>query len=553
LSLIEEFNSVVYECTNEQVQSSSSESIANFSSSSSSTENFSASTQSDSIQSESSSEQFSSGISDSSRSFGGGSESTSSVNLSESSTSDGLSISTQSESSSSSSSSSKSSSSSSSNSSSSSSSSLSSSKSSSSSSSSKSSSSNSSSSSRSSSSSSVTPVTNNFSSDPNCMAVYNLEDGALTVDSKGTNTLSEVLTPTANTSDFKQGQASVDFDSGDTLLIYDSNLNSGFPLKSGESNTDFSVCGWMKIRSGNNYLAGKYGSGGYTLIVVANSSLIDVYLGHTDLTTTQRMRWLRTFTANQWYHIGVTYNDTTRFCRVRVWDDVGASVSESTLTFDNNILLGTASLQLGGIFNGGLSDGLFDEVVFFNRDISITEIDAIRDGTFGAPSSSSSSSKSSSSSSSDNVSESSSSIVVVNSSSSSSSFPDQQCFNPLEITIRYDSAGSDTITSTDVTYDGDSKFTYTFDFTLSPTETVNSFLINLNRIGTGENGTMPVVMDPNGPSGPTNFTGVYDALFSTFFPGFALYTIANIDLIEEFNTIQFVCTDEMVKSSSSSS
>ena len=159
-----------------------------------------------------------------------------------------------------------------------------------------------------------------------------------------------------------------------------------------------------------------------------------------------------------------------------------------------------------------------------------------------------SSSQSESSSSSDRFSSSSSSALIID--SSSSSF-DVQCLNSLEITIRYDSAGSDTITSTNVVYDGDGRFTYTYDFTISPIETVNSLLINLNRTDVVENLFMPIAMEINGAPGPTGFLSEYSAFISSFFPGFAYYDIGNIDLISKFSSIQFVCTNEMVKSSSS--
>ena len=57
-------------------------------------------------------------------------------------------------------------------------------------------------------------MANDFSSDTDCKALWNFENGALTTDSKGGNTLSiGGNTPSADTVNYKQGAASCDFDS----------------------------------------------------------------------------------------------------------------------------------------------------------------------------------------------------------------------------------------------------------------------------------------------------------------------------------------------------
>ena len=53
-------------------------------------------------------------------------------------------------------------------------------------------------------------MANDFTNDANCKALWNFDDGALTTDSKGTNTLTNSGV-TADTVDFKEGNASGDF------------------------------------------------------------------------------------------------------------------------------------------------------------------------------------------------------------------------------------------------------------------------------------------------------------------------------------------------------
>ena len=49
-------------------------------------------------------------------------------------------------------------------------------------------------------------MANDFSGDPSCKAVWRFENGALTADSKGANTLTAVNGPTADTSLYKEGR-----------------------------------------------------------------------------------------------------------------------------------------------------------------------------------------------------------------------------------------------------------------------------------------------------------------------------------------------------------
>ncbi len=85
-------------------------------------------------------------------------------------------------------------------------------------------------------------------------ALWSLDNGALTTDSIGTNTLTDNNTVGTDTVNYKEGDASADFESSNSeyLSITDANLDSGFPLKSGESGT-FSVTFWYKAESQGAY------------------------------------------------------------------------------------------------------------------------------------------------------------------------------------------------------------------------------------------------------------------------------------------------------------
>jgi len=95
---------------------------------------------------------------------------------------------------------------------------------------------------------------NDFSGDTDCYAVWNFESGALDTDSKGSNTYTFTwitAAQQANTVDFKQGSASIDLElANDNLgIIDDGDLDAGFPLKSGDTNKEFSIVGWVMAES----------------------------------------------------------------------------------------------------------------------------------------------------------------------------------------------------------------------------------------------------------------------------------------------------------------
>ena len=97
---------------------------------------------------------------------------------------------------------------------------------------------------------------NDFSSCTATKAVWSVDNGALTTDSKGTNTLTDNNTVQTDTVNFKEGDAAADLElgNGEYFNITDANLDSGFPLKSGETNDDFTVCLWVKLESVSGFL-----------------------------------------------------------------------------------------------------------------------------------------------------------------------------------------------------------------------------------------------------------------------------------------------------------
>ena len=232
---------------------------------------------------------------------------------------------------------------------------------------------------------------NDFSSDPNCVALWSLDDSALTVDSIGTNTLSNTGVA-SETSDYKEGNGSADYaDLTDRLTITDSNLDADFPLKDGGSYKDISICFWFKVSafpaSVDRHIL--YKSSGDP-----NRSFYIACLKDTDWTlnfaiSNDGTGWDETIDhgyallASRWYHVGVTHKNSDKSYRIRIWDDTaGALLGEVTGNTS-----GTIDVNTGDFVIGHVSDalgGFKDEVVVFNDILTSDEIDDIRSGTYRA-------------------------------------------------------------------------------------------------------------------------------------------------------------------------
>ncbi len=238
---------------------------------------------------------------------------------------------------------------------------------------------------------------NDFSGDATCVALYNVESGNIVVDSAGTNTLTNSGgNITSDTTNFKQGSGSALSTSADyELFINDVDVDAGFPGEGGTGNTSFSFCLWSRHTTLNadNYLISKYNAGtgarSYFIDVEDNAGdkqvrLVIGYNGGASAIVAGQHTGTN-FVVNQWYHTGVTYDGSTKDWRIRVWDDNGSSVSETTDTAAETMSPDTAAFTIFDAPSGVTGTlGQIDEVVVFNRAITADEIDQIRQGIFGA-------------------------------------------------------------------------------------------------------------------------------------------------------------------------
>ncbi len=248
-------------------------------------------------------------------------------------------------------------------------------------------------------------MANNFADDPNCVALWRCENGALWTDSIGTNTLTASPTaPTADTTDYREGGASMYFSQGTQRYAArgDSNLSANFSLKSSYASTvRLSVCFWFY----DELLPAETTYGDYLLskwdrfAVFSNKSWAmhlrydgtDVHLrmlkGYNSGASQEATELSTAIEANTWYHVGVTYDDSDKSVRIRLYNATTEEVTEVTATQSNAISLRTV-MWLLNCQNYGAEDGIkgnLDEVVVFDDILTAAEIDQIRSGTYGWP------------------------------------------------------------------------------------------------------------------------------------------------------------------------
>ena len=253
-----------------------------------------------------------------------------------------------------------------------------------------------SSSSRSSSSSSLSLLAgNDFSGDANCVALWRFESGALTTDTIGTNTLTNNNAVAENAVDYKEGAGSADFESGSTQYfdITDANLDAGFPLKSGDSVKNISVCGWFQMESmpaDHNGLYSKWGTLDDTKsirIFVAASGAFVVDIGYNSGADQESLYSAGSLVTGRFYHFGFTYQNSDKSWKLVVWDDTASSkIINTSGTATNNISSDTEAQAIGLGYFATLKrmpfDGEIDEVVVFKDILTTGEIDQIRQGTY---------------------------------------------------------------------------------------------------------------------------------------------------------------------------
>lgn len=225
--------------------------------------------------------------------------------------------------------------------------------------------------------------------DSNCVALWRFDQNTLTTDSIGTNTLTNNNAIDSNLLDFKQGDGSADLEAGNShyFSIADADLDNDFPLKSSSSNKSFTVSGWIKPESFTvNYarIFGKWQTARpYTFVIYLDSRRLSMALGYNNGYSCTLLNHPTQLAADRWYHFGVTYDNSTKNYRIRIWDDTNQAIvgTDLTGTWNQDLFVGTDDITIGADAAPSYHyDGKIDELAVFNRVLSGPEIDQFRQG-----------------------------------------------------------------------------------------------------------------------------------------------------------------------------
>ena len=247
------------------------------------------------------------------------------------------------------------------------------------------------------------------------VAVWKFESGALGTDSIGNNTLTYLdvpgvwRPPVADTVNFKEGEASSYHDAWGAYdpptvpyvislapyKITNGSLDVGFPLKSGDTTKKISICFWIKpltFCKGPDeteyyydewFKKSKSGARSFQITAASDDEgttyKVRLEVSATGSSFTATYTHSSVLTEGRWYHIAITFEPGDY--RIRIWDDTAQAILGTDATgIAIETFVGTADLYIGG---QSLSlDGNFDEIVVFDRILTVTEIDAIRTKTY---------------------------------------------------------------------------------------------------------------------------------------------------------------------------
>lgn len=242
---------------------------------------------------------------------------------------------------------------------------------------------------------------NNFSGDSNCKALYKFESGALTTDSKSTETLTDVNTVGTSTSIKVEGAASADFIRANAEYLYrnDADLSTGFPLKSDDTTKNVTFCAWVNLEiipaAGENaVIVRKYGGGtdnkrSFSLHV-DSSGYAAIWLGYNSGGTGETKTHGTVLSLGAWYFISASYQNSDKAYAIRIRNIAGEVVGSDltgTATLDvNKLSVSDTPFTIGaGKASGSQTDywdGKIDECVVFNDILTSDEVTLISKGEY---------------------------------------------------------------------------------------------------------------------------------------------------------------------------
>lgn len=237
-------------------------------------------------------------------------------------------------------------------------------------------------------------MANDFSAETRCKALWRFESGALTADSKGTNTLTSAGTPAEDLVDFKEGACCVDIEyaTTDYFTIADAALDAGFPLKNGDATKKLTWAAWIKQESQTPsyaFILSKWDTPNNkkSLAVTTVSNVLKIYWGYSSGTLSEEISTGISILDGEWYHVAIAVDGVAKSFKARVYRLSNSTVYTYSSTQTNALNVEDAAFRIGAR-DGDTTyrwDGKIDEVIVFDDILSDIEIDQVRAGAFVNP------------------------------------------------------------------------------------------------------------------------------------------------------------------------
>jgi len=224
-----------------------------------------------------------------------------------------------------------------------------------------------------------------IASDGNVQAWYKFDDGALTTDSKNSWTLTSNGTPVADTVDYIQGDASVDFEGDDNDYFSMAGTTDDYGWA---TSSDLAITGWFKVESSNVNRNIFYKQDVIRIAFGAGNKFV-LSVDDDDDGSWDTYQHGSTLQDGRWYFFAVTINGGGAGAyTIHLWDSVaearvGTDISDvfddtdSPYNFDETDTVYISSTGTNEF------DGRVDDIVIWDSTLSETIIDQIRQGTYG--------------------------------------------------------------------------------------------------------------------------------------------------------------------------
>ena len=218
--------------------------------------------------------------------------------------------------------------------------------------------------------------------DPHCKAWWKFNNGQLTTDSKGSYTWSIGSSPDTNTTDYKEGDASADFEDGDSDYLYITGTTNDFNWN---NTKEFTVCGWCKTETSydRGELFSKFAFNKNVMqVFFSYDNKIKFYVGNSDGSGWNYYGHDSVLNDGQWYFVCVTLDSSNNY-RIHIEDESGNTIgTDKTGTVPNTPAFDKDSNPRFSLGDSTGFDGLVDEWIVFDDVLSVSEMGQLRAGTY---------------------------------------------------------------------------------------------------------------------------------------------------------------------------